>query len=85
VRVGQGFLAPTVDSGQELLEHLEGHPLVLVVGVGHVPCPHRAVEGEESGHTVATEVAGPELAWVDTTSRSTCHSDQPMASDLLNL
>ena len=74
----------TVDSGQELLEHVEGHPLVLVVGVGDVPGPHRSVEGEESGDAVATEVAGPELACVGTASRSTCHSDQPMASDPLN-
>ena len=74
----------TVDSGQELLEHVEGQSLVLVVGVGDVPGPHRSVEGEESGDAVATEVAGPELACVGTASRSTCHSDQPMASDLLN-
>ena len=74
----------TVDSRQQLLEHVESHPLVLVVGVGHVPRPHRAIQGEESGDSVAAEVAGPELACVGTASRSTCHSDQPMASDLLN-
>ena len=38
------------------------------MGVGHVPRPHRAVQSEESGDSVATEVAGPELADVGTAS-----------------
>lgn len=33
---GRFGLAPAVDSGQQLVEHVEGHPLVLVVGMGDV-------------------------------------------------
>ena len=76
--------ASTVDSSQELLQHLERELLVLVEGVGDIARPHRAVQGEESGDPVSAEVAGPELTSVDSASRSTCHSGQPMASDPLN-
>ena len=58
--------------------------LVLGVGPRHVTGPQGAIRCHEPGDSVTHRVARPELACVGTASRSTCHSDQPMASDLLN-
>ena len=70
----------TFRPGEQFVEHGERLALVLFIGPGHVPGPHRAVQGHQPGDAVAAEVARPQIATIMSMPRVRCPAVRPWSA-----